>query len=50
MLRGSGLAIALAAALWLEPATPACANEWPSRPVKIVVASRPEAAPTNSGG
>src|SRR5262249_14104697 len=41
MLRVSGLAIALVAALWLEPAAPACANEWPSRPVKIVVAFAP---------
>src|SRR5262245_62879019 len=41
MLRVSGLAVALAAALWIALATPATANEWPSRPVKIVVAFAP---------
>jgi len=34
-----GLATALVAALWLIPQ--ACAEEWPSRPVKIVVAFAP---------
>jgi tripartite-type tricarboxylate transporter receptor subunit TctC len=41
MLRVSGLAVALAAALSIGLATSACANEWPSRPVKIVVAFAP---------
>src|SRR5947199_3056600 len=41
MLRVSGLAVALAAALSIGLATSACANDWPSRPVKIVVAFSP---------
>jgi tripartite-type tricarboxylate transporter receptor subunit TctC len=41
MLRVSGLAVALAAALSIGLATSACANEWPSRPIKIVVAFAP---------
>src|SRR5262249_52078455 len=41
MLRTGGLAIALVAALGLGPAAPAGADEWPSRPVKIVVAFAP---------
>src|SRR5262245_53140913 len=35
MLRTGGRAIALVVALWLGPAAPAGADEWPSRPVKI---------------
>jgi tripartite-type tricarboxylate transporter receptor subunit TctC len=41
MLRTSGSAIALVAALCLLPATHARADDWPSRPVKIVVAFAP---------
>jgi tripartite-type tricarboxylate transporter receptor subunit TctC len=41
MLRVSGRAVALAAALSIGLATSACANDWPSRPVKIVVAFGP---------
>ena len=41
MLRTGGFAIALLAALCLLPATRARADEWPSRPVKIVVAFAP---------
>lgn len=41
MLRTSGSAVALVAALWLLPATCARADDWPSRPVKIVVAFAP---------
>ena len=36
-----GLATALAAALWLWPATNAHADDWPARPIKIVVAFAP---------
>jgi tripartite-type tricarboxylate transporter receptor subunit TctC len=41
MLRTSGSAIALVVALCLLPATYARAEDWPSRPVKIVVAFAP---------
>src|SRR5262245_21021267 len=41
MLRTGGLAIAVVAALWLGPAAGARADDWPSRPVKIVVAFAP---------
>ena len=41
MLRIGGLATALAAVLWLCPPTAVQADEWPSRPVKIVVAFAP---------
>jgi tripartite-type tricarboxylate transporter receptor subunit TctC len=41
MLRIGGLATALAAVLWLWPATTVQADDWPSRPVKIVVAFAP---------
>jgi tripartite-type tricarboxylate transporter receptor subunit TctC len=41
MLRTGGRAIALVVALWLGPTAPAGADEWPSRPVKIVVAFAP---------
>ena len=41
MLRTGGLAIALVAVLWLGSAAGARADEWPSRPVKIVVAFAP---------
>ncbi len=41
MLRIGGLATALVATLWLGPAADARADEWPSRPVRIVVAFAP---------
>src|SRR4051795_10770421 len=41
MVRTGGLATTLAAALWLWPAMDAGADEWPVRPVKIVVAFAP---------
>ncbi len=41
MLRKGGLAIALTAALGLAPIADSRADEWPSRPVKIVVAFAP---------
>ena len=41
MARMGSLAMALAAALWLWPAMDANADEWPGRPVKIVVAFAP---------
>jgi tripartite-type tricarboxylate transporter receptor subunit TctC len=41
MLRMGGLAIALLTALWLRPSSYAYADDWPSRPVKIVVAFAP---------
>src|SRR5262245_56650750 len=41
MLRTGGLAIALLAGLWPGPTGSARADEWPSRPVKIVVAYAP---------
>ena len=41
MARMGSLAMALAAALWLWPAIDAGADEWPGRPVKIVVAFAP---------
>ena len=40
-LRTGGVATAVVAALWLCPATRSHADEWPSRPVKIVVAFAP---------
>jgi tripartite-type tricarboxylate transporter receptor subunit TctC len=41
MLRMGGLAIALLTAFWLRPSSYAYADDWPSRPVKIVVAFAP---------
>ena len=41
MVRTGGLATTLAAALCLWPAMDAGADEWPVRPVKIVVAFAP---------
>jgi len=41
MVRTGGLATILVAALWLWPAMDAGAEEWPVRPVKIVVAFAP---------